>query len=82
MDSSKSSDGTTKKNLPLLRAVKEGKTSQIVSLLESGEVNVNFQNHCAPPGRLVGRSSAASAAQPSSLIATPRVAYAQMATRR
>ena len=47
MDSSKSSDGTTKKNLPLLRAVKEGKLQVITSLLESNEVNVNFQNHCA-----------------------------------
>jgi len=37
---------TSKKNLPLLRAVKEGKTSVITSLLESDEVDVNFQNHC------------------------------------
>lgn len=48
MDSSKSSTDGTKRNLPLLRAVKEGKTAQISQLLESGDVNVNFQNHCAP----------------------------------
>jgi hypothetical protein len=39
--------GDTKKNLPLLRAVKEGKTSAIQTLIDSGEVDVNFQNHCA-----------------------------------
>lgn len=46
MDGSKSAEGS-KKNLPLLRAVKEGKTSVITALLDSGDVDVNFQNHCA-----------------------------------
>ena len=47
--SSKASADGTKKNLPLLRAVKEGKTSTITALLDAGEdgVDVNFQNHCA-----------------------------------
>ena len=39
---------STKKNLPLLRAVKEGKLDVITALLDSGDVDVNFQNHCAP----------------------------------
>ena len=38
---------STKKNLPLLRAVKEGKREVITALIESDEVDVNFQNHCA-----------------------------------
>ena len=37
---------STKKNLPLLRAVKEGKREVITALLESEDVDVNFQNHC------------------------------------
>ena len=37
---------STKRNLPLLRAVKEGKVEAITTLLETGEVDVNFQNHC------------------------------------
>lgn len=37
---------STKRNLPLLRAVKEGKIEVITKLLESGDVDVNFQNHC------------------------------------
>ena len=41
-------DNTTK-NLPLLRAVKEGKMDVIKKLLESDDVDVNFQNHCACP---------------------------------
>ena len=49
--SSKGGADGTKKNLPLLRAVKDGKTSAITSLLESGEVDVNFQNHCKAPAK-------------------------------
>ena len=49
MDKGPPSDGT-KKNLPLLRAVKEGKTSTITALLDSGDIDVNFQNHCARHG--------------------------------
>ena len=44
-------DNTTK-NLPLLRAVKEGKMDVIKKLLESDDVDVNFQNHCACPAAL------------------------------
>ena len=44
-------DGT-KRNLPLLRAVKEGKIDIINKLLESDDVDVNFQNHCASRMRL------------------------------
>ena len=46
MDASSSKDNT-KRNLPLLRAVKEGKIDSITKLLNEGEVDVNFQNHCA-----------------------------------
>ena len=47
------SKDSTKRNLPLLRAVKEGKIETITKLLESGEVDVNFQNHCAHDPRCV-----------------------------
>ena len=61
--SSKGGADGTKKNLPLLRAVKDGKTSAITNLLESGEVDVNFQNHCtrAPTAARPDRTSAHSA---------------------
>ena len=41
---------STKRNLPLLRAVKEGKIDVMTKLLESNDVDVNFQNHCAYVG--------------------------------
>ena len=41
---------STKRNLPLLRAVKEGKIDVMTKLLESNDVDVNFQNHCACVG--------------------------------
>ena len=49
----------TKKNLPLLRAVKEGKLEVITSLIEGGNVDVNFHNHCAPAHRALGPRAAA-----------------------
>ena len=43
MEASGSADAT-KVNLPLLRAVKDGKIPLISKLLDDGEVDVNFQN--------------------------------------
>ena len=71
---------TTKKNLPLLRAVKEGKLEVINTLIDSGEVDVNFQNHCAcalypePSPQSLSRGPQSLARGPQSL--------SQMATRR
>ena len=70
----------TKKNLPLLRAVKEGKVEKVAALIDSGEVNVNFQNHCAcalypePSPQSLSRG-------PQSLSRGPQ-SLSQMATRR
>ena len=71
---------STKKNLPLLRAVKEGKLEVINTLIDSGEVDVNFQNHCAcalypePSPQSLSRGPQSLARGPQSL--------SQMATRR
>ena len=85
--SSKGGADGTKKNLPLLRAVKDGKTSAITSLLESGEVDVNFQNHCKAPANALNPRPKPPRSRPRSLIVLACVcalacARSQTATQR